>query len=126
MQNSEISLIIIWDSESAFAHPWTICCNSFIVFSAYAWNDKDNHFISNSSPNKSNAIQIVTPDIGFSKGNSLLMVQSRMWKAKRFERILKEVFVVIGLRCANITPFDLQRRSLLDMERLMCTLDAVT
>jgi len=54
------------------------------------------------------------------------MVQSRMWKARRFERTLKEVFEVIGLLCANITPFDLQRRSLLDMEQLMCRLDTVT
>jgi hypothetical protein len=98
MQKSEIALQIVWNSESAFGHPWTICCNSFIVFSAYAWSHKDNNLISNSSSDKSNAIQIVTPDIRFSKGNPLLMVQSRMKKAKRFERILKEVFVVTGLR----------------------------
>jgi len=68
MQKSEIALQIVWNSESAFGYPWTICFNSFIVFSAYAWNDQDNHLISNSRSNKSNAIQIVTPDIRFSKG----------------------------------------------------------
>jgi hypothetical protein len=57
----------------------------------------------------------VRPDIRFSKGNPFLVVQSGMEKAKGFERILKEAFVVTGLRRANITPFDLQRRSLLDM-----------
>jgi hypothetical protein len=69
---------IFWNSESAFGHPWTICCNSFIVFLVYALNYKDNRLISNSSSDKPNAIQIVTPDIRFSKENSLLMVQSRM------------------------------------------------
>jgi len=78
MQKSEITQQIVWNSERAFGHPWTICCKSFIVSSAYAWNDKDNHLISNSSSNKPNAIQIVTPDIRFSKGNPLLMVQSRL------------------------------------------------